>query len=46
MLAPLLHAAALSGQDMSGLVRWLDARDFSDAISILQSTGRSVRRRH
>ena len=29
MLAPLLHAAALAGADMSELVRWLDARHFS-----------------
>jgi type IV secretory pathway TraG/TraD family ATPase VirD4 len=39
MLAPLLHAAAISGQGMSELVRWLDARDFTDAIGVLQSTG-------
>lgn len=38
MLAPLLHAAAISEQDMSELVRWLDARDFTDAIHVLQST--------
>jgi type IV secretory pathway TraG/TraD family ATPase VirD4 len=42
MLAPLLHAAAISGQGMSELVRWLDARDFTDAISVLQSTGASA----
>jgi type IV secretion system protein VirD4 len=39
MLAPLLHAAATSGQDMSELVRWLDARDFTDAIAVLQTSG-------
>ena len=39
MLAPLLHAAAISGRDMSELVRWLDARDFTDAIAVLNSTG-------
>jgi hypothetical protein len=26
---------------MSELVRWLDARDFTDAISALESTGAS-----
>jgi type IV secretion system protein VirD4 len=39
MLAPLLHAAAISSQSMSELVRWLDARDFTDAIGALQGTG-------
>jgi type IV secretory pathway TraG/TraD family ATPase VirD4 len=39
MLAPLLHAAAISSQDMSQLVRWLDARDFTDAIAALKGTG-------
>jgi type IV secretory pathway TraG/TraD family ATPase VirD4 len=42
MLAPLLHAAAISGQGMGELVRWLDARDFTDAIAVLQSTGTSA----
>jgi type IV secretion system protein VirD4 len=42
MLAPLLHAAAISRQGMSELVRWLDARDFTDAIAILESTGASA----
>jgi type IV secretion system protein VirD4 len=41
MLAPLLHAAAISGQGMGELVRWLDVRDFTDAIHALQSTGAS-----
>jgi type IV secretion system protein VirD4 len=39
MLAPLLHAAAISGKGMSELVRWLDARDFMDAIAALQGVG-------
>ncbi|GEM_PF-1385383 len=39
MLAPLLHAAALAGEGMDELVRWLDARDFQSAVSALQSAG-------
>lgn len=42
MLAPLLHAAAISGQGMSEVVRWLDARDFTDAIASLNSVGASA----
>jgi type IV secretion system protein VirD4 len=42
MLAPLLHAAAISGQSMGELVRWLDARDFTDAIAVLDGTGASA----
>ena len=42
MLAPLLHAAAIGGESMSDLVRWLDARDFTDAISYLKGTGASA----
>jgi type IV secretion system protein VirD4 len=42
MLAPLLHAAALAGESMSELVRWLDARDFTDAISVLKGAGASA----
>jgi type IV secretion system protein VirD4 len=42
MLAPLLHAAALAGADMSELVRWLDTRHFTDAVSVLQSAGASA----
>ena len=37
MLAPLLHAAALSGAGMAELVRWLDTRSFSDAGRVLTS---------
>jgi type IV secretion system protein VirD4 len=39
MLAPLLHAGALAGEDMSEIVRWLDARDFDDAVGVLESAG-------
>ena len=42
MLAPLLHAAAIAGESMSELVRWLDARDFTDAISRLKGAGTSA----
>jgi type IV secretion system protein VirD4 len=42
MLAPLLHAAAISDQNMGELVRWLDARDFTDAIHVLNSSGASA----
>ncbi len=42
MLAPLLHAAAISRQSMSELVRWLDARDFTDAIACLKTAGASA----
>jgi type IV secretion system protein VirD4 len=42
MLAPLLHAAAIAGHGMGELVRWLDARDFTDAIEVLQSTNASA----
>ncbi len=39
MLAPLLHAAALARDGMDELVRWLDARDFQRAVSVLQGSG-------
>jgi type IV secretion system protein VirD4 len=39
MLAPLLHAAALAGAGMGELVRWLDARDFQEAVAVLQGAG-------
>jgi type IV secretion system protein VirD4 len=42
MLAPLLHAAAIAGESMSELVRWLDARDFTDAIACLKGAGASA----
>jgi type IV secretory pathway TraG/TraD family ATPase VirD4 len=42
MLAPLLHAAALAGEGMSEVVRWLDARDFQNALSVLKRAGASA----
>jgi type IV secretion system protein VirD4 len=42
MLAPLLHAAAIAGESMSELVRWLDARDFTGAIDYLKGAGASA----
>jgi type IV secretion system protein VirD4 len=42
MLAPLLHAAALAATDMSELVRWLDAREFTAAVEILTDAGASA----
>jgi type IV secretory pathway TraG/TraD family ATPase VirD4 len=42
MLAPLLHAAALAGESMSEVVRWLDARDFQIALSALKRAGASA----
>jgi type IV secretion system protein VirD4 len=39
MLAPLLHACALRGVEMSELVRWLDARHFNDALAALKHAG-------
>ncbi len=42
MLGPLLHAAAISHEGMGELVRWLDARDFTDALGMLKSAGASA----
>ncbi len=42
MLGPLLHAAAIAGESMSELIRWLDTRDFTDAISVLKDAGASA----
>lgn len=39
MLAPLLHAAALDRRNMGELVRWLDARDFTQPIEALEAAG-------
>ncbi len=36
MLAPLLHAAALSHKPIDELIGWLDARDFNPAIATLR----------
>src|SRR6202012_5876932 len=37
MLAPLLYAAAMLDTGMAGLLRWLDARDFEQAIAALKA---------
>ena len=37
MLAPLLHAAALARLQITDVVRWLDARDLTHAIKILET---------
>jgi len=42
MLAPLLHAAALGDLQMSDLVSWLDTRDLSEAIGMLNGSGASA----
>ena len=42
MLAPLLHAAALRGAGMAELVRWLDTRQFADAVRVLGRAGASA----
>jgi type IV secretion system protein VirD4 len=42
LLAPLLHAAALADVSVSELVRWLDARDFEAAVSVLKGAGASA----
>jgi type IV secretion system protein VirD4 len=39
MLAPLLHAGALAGADMDEILRWLDSRDFSGPVGVLQAAG-------
>ena len=39
MLAPLLHAAALSGQPMSEVIRLLDARELLPAVTTLRLAG-------
>jgi type IV secretion system protein VirD4 len=39
MLSPLLHAAALCGAGMGELVRWLDTRRFTHAVSVLKAAG-------
>ncbi|MHB8492473.1 MAG: type IV secretory system conjugative DNA transfer family protein [Solirubrobacteraceae bacterium] len=42
MLAPLLHAAAISGHGIGELVRWLDLRDFQSAVRLLKESGASA----
>ena len=39
LIAPLLHAAVIAKESMSELVRWLDARDFTGAITALKDAG-------
>jgi type IV secretion system protein VirD4 len=39
MLAPLLHAAALAGEDMRELLRWLDTRAFQEPMRTLNDAG-------
>jgi len=39
MLAPLLHAAAITDAGIDELLRWLDARDFREAITVLKQSG-------
>jgi type IV secretion system protein VirD4 len=39
LLAPLLHAAAIAERDIAELIRWLDARDFSEPIETLTTAG-------
>jgi len=42
LIAPLLHAAVITKENMSELVRWLDARDFTGAITALKAAGASA----
>ncbi|MGH3415659.1 MAG: type IV secretory system conjugative DNA transfer family protein [Actinocrinis sp.] len=37
LLAPLLHAAALDGEPMATVLRWVDRHDGSRALSVLES---------
>ncbi|MGA2037059.1 MAG: TraM recognition domain-containing protein, partial [Acidimicrobiales bacterium] len=39
LLAPLLHAAALEGVEMAGLLRWVERREASHAMAILERSG-------
>jgi len=39
LLAPLLHAAALEGVEMAGVLRWVDRREPSHAMAILDRAG-------
>jgi type IV secretion system protein VirD4 len=39
LLAPLLHAAKLSGQTIATVLRWLDTRDFAPADHLLDESG-------
>lgn len=39
LLAPLLHAAALAGEDMPVVCRWVNTRTFTPAAEILETAG-------
>jgi len=39
LLAPLLHAAAMSGEPMATVLHWVDRHDGADALSRLAATG-------
>lgn len=39
LLAPLLHAAALSGSDMGTVLAWINRQDDKDPVAILRSDG-------
>ncbi|HUC35578.1 MAG TPA: type IV secretory system conjugative DNA transfer family protein [Acidimicrobiales bacterium] len=39
LLAPLLHAAALEEIEMAGVLRWVDRRESSHAMAILERAG-------
>ena len=39
LLAPLLHAAALEDIELAGLLRWVDRRESSHAMAVLERAG-------
>lgn len=43
LLAPLLHAAALDGQSMRTVLRWVDRHDGAPALDVLGGTGDPAR---
>src|ERR1700694_1485432 len=42
LMAPLLHAAALTGEDMAAVVRWINRRDVQDAVRVLDQHGANL----
>ena len=42
LLAPLLHAAAVSGRDMADVCRWILGHDTREAEAVLTATGAQV----
>lgn len=42
LLAPLLHAAAIDGQDMACVVRWVDRRQAGPALAVLDAAEAGV----